>query len=48
VLAIVSTPRHMKKLSGRYLSDAPLFAPVFRERVREVTHDAPFWRPAGP
>ena len=32
---------------GRYLSSAPRYAPVFFERLREVTHGSPFWDQKG-
>ena len=44
-MAIMSTPRHRDRLSGRYVSSAPAAAPAFFERLRTVTHDNPFWRP---
>ncbi len=45
---MVSTPRHMEKLNGHYLSSSAQYVPAFRERVRQVTRDAPFWRSAAP
>jgi hypothetical protein len=48
VLAMVSTPRHTEKLNGHYPSSSPQYVPAFRQRVRQVTRNAPFWRPAGP
>ena len=45
ILAILSTPRHSKKLSGKYVSLAPDYAPEFFERLKEVTDDALFWNP---
>lgn len=44
-MSIMSTPRHTTKLSGHYLSSAPALAPIFFERVREVTGGSPFWDP---
>jgi hypothetical protein len=44
-LAIVSTPRHSAKLSGRYVSSAAAYAPAFFQRLREVTGGAKFWDP---
>ncbi len=42
-MSIMSTPRHMAKLNGRYLSSAPEYAPIFFQRLREVTRNSPFW-----
>jgi hypothetical protein len=44
-MSAVSTPRHMEKLNGHYLSSAPEYAPAFFERLREVTNDSTFWHP---
>ena len=43
--AIMSTPRHRDRLSGRYVSSAPELAPRFVERLLEVTNAAAFWDP---
>jgi len=45
MMAIMSTPRHKAKFSGQYVSHAPEYAPLFFQRLREVTKDAAFWRP---
>ena len=42
---LMSTPRHMEKLNGRYLSTAPSFAPAFHARLFQVTGGLPFWNP---
>ncbi len=42
-MSILSTPRHMAKLNGRYLSSAPEYVPIFFQRLREVTRNSPFW-----
>jgi len=44
-MAIMSTPRHTSKLSGRYISSSPGYAPQFLERLKEVTGNAAFWDP---
>jgi hypothetical protein len=44
-MSIMSTPRHMAKLNGHYLSSAPEYAQVFFDRLREVTRKSPFWDP---
>jgi hypothetical protein len=46
-MSAVSTPRHREKLNGHYLSSAPLHAPLFFERLREVTRGSAFWDPRG-
>lgn len=43
--AIMSTPRHSQRLSGRCVSSAPEFAPAFAEQLRKVTNNSPFWAP---
>ena len=45
ILAIMSTPRHREKLSGRYISSAPGYAAAFCQRLREVAGASPFWDP---
>ncbi len=35
----------MAKLNGHDLSSAPEYAPMFFERLREVTRNSPFWDP---
>lgn len=44
-MSIMSTPRHTAKLNGHYLSSAPEYAPIFFQRLGEVTRKAPFWDP---
>jgi len=44
-MSIVSTPRHMAKLNGHYLSSAQEYAPIFFDKLREVTRNSPFWDP---
>jgi hypothetical protein len=44
-MAIMSTPRHRDRLSGRYVSSAPGYAPVFFDRLRAITRNDPFWDP---
>jgi hypothetical protein len=44
-MALMSTPRHSERLSGRCVSTAPDYAPTFFERLRKVTDDSPFWAP---
>ncbi len=46
-MAIVSTPRHSARPNGSYVSYSPDYAPLFFERLKEVTRNAPFWDPAG-
>ena len=43
VMALVSTPRHSARLSGRYVSTAASYAPLFLMRLKEITGDAVFW-----
>lgn len=45
MMAIMSTPRHRERLSGRYVSTVPTHAPPFFARLREVTRNDPFWDP---
>jgi hypothetical protein len=44
-MAVMSTPRHRDRLSGRYVSSAPASAPGFFARLKDITHDNPFWAP---
>jgi hypothetical protein len=44
-MAIMSTPRHSAKLKGNYVSASPGYAPLFLQRLKEVTGGAPFWDP---
>ncbi len=44
-MAVMSTPRHRDRLSGRYVSSAPSSAPAFFERLREISRGDPFWAP---
>jgi hypothetical protein len=46
-MAIVGTPRHTARLDPAYVSSSAGWAPAFLERIRQVTRNAPFWRPAG-
>ena len=45
VMAIMSTPRHSAKLSGTYISKASEYAPLFFQKLKEITHNSPFWDP---
>jgi hypothetical protein len=45
IMAIVSTPRHSARLNGKYVSSAPEYAPLFFERLKQVTRNASFWDP---
>jgi hypothetical protein len=45
ILAFLSTPRHSAKLNPHYVSSAPEWAPLFVERLKEVTDNAEFWNP---
>ncbi len=45
ILAFLSTPRHRAKLDPHYVSSAPDYAPLFVERLMEVTDNAKFWNP---
>ncbi|HWR58318.1 MAG TPA: hypothetical protein VN328_05465 [Thermodesulfovibrionales bacterium] len=45
IMLILSTPRHRTRLSGNYISSAPDHAPIFFERLREVTGASTFWDP---
>jgi hypothetical protein len=47
IVAIVSTPRHSARLNGNYVSSAPGYAPLFFQRLQEVTRGASFWDPTG-
>lgn len=43
--SLMSTPRHRDRLSGHYVSSVPESAPIFFEKIREVTNNSPFWQP---
>jgi hypothetical protein len=45
MMAIMSTPRHRERLNGHYVSSAPGYAAEFLAKVKELTHNAPFWNP---
>jgi hypothetical protein len=45
-MAMLSTPRHAARLNGKYVSSSPEYAPLFFQRLKEVTRNAPFWAPA--
>jgi hypothetical protein len=45
MMAIMSTPRHRARASGHYVSSAPGYSAEFLARVKEVTHNDPFWNP---
>jgi hypothetical protein len=45
MMYIMSTPRHSSKLSGHYVSSAHEYAPLFFQRLEEVTQNSAFWRP---
>lgn len=44
-MAIVSTPRHQDRLSGRYVSSVPDLAPQFLQNLLDVTNNDPYWDP---
>jgi hypothetical protein len=44
-MSILSTPRHVEKLNGRYLSSSPQYLPIFQERLRAITKGSEFWAP---
>jgi len=44
-MAVMSTPRHRDRLSGRYVSSAPSSAPAFFERLKAISRNDPFWAP---
>ncbi len=46
LMAIFQTQRHSAKFSGDYVSSAPNFAPLFFEKLKEVTGNATFWNPS--
>ena len=46
LMAIFQTPRHSAKFSGDYVSSAPKYAPLFFEKLKEVTGKAAFWNPS--
>jgi hypothetical protein len=46
LMAVFRTPRHSEKFSGNYVSSAPKYAPLFFEKVKEVTGNASFWNPS--
>jgi len=43
--ALMSTPRHAGRLSGRYVSTPADNALVFFALMRELTDNSPFWAP---
>ncbi|MBI4247584.1 MAG: hypothetical protein HY728_07165 [Candidatus Rokubacteria bacterium] len=45
-MAIMSTPRHRDRFTGRYVSSFPGYAAPFFARIREVTGGDPYWAPA--
>jgi hypothetical protein len=45
VMAIMSTSRHSAKLSGHYVSSAPEYAPLFFQKLKEITGNSEFWNP---
>jgi hypothetical protein len=46
IMALLSTPRHAARLNGDYVSASPGYAPLFFQRIKEVTGNASFWNPA--
>ena len=46
LMSIFQTPRHSAKYSGNYVSSAPEYAPLFFEKLKEVTGNASFWNPS--
>ena len=44
-MAVMSTPRHRDRLSGRYVSSAPGYASGFFEHLKAITRNDPFWDP---
>ncbi|MCP4134940.1 MAG: hypothetical protein GY754_28455 [bacterium] len=46
LMAIFQTPRHSAKFSGNYVSSAPDYAPLFFEKLKEVTSNSSFWKPS--
>ena len=46
LMSIFETPRHSGKFTGHYVSSAPEYAPIFFEKLKEVTGNSSFWRPA--
>jgi hypothetical protein len=44
-MAIMSTPRHSAKMNGHYVSSVAEYAPIFRQRIKEVTRNSEFWNP---
>ena len=45
IMAIVSTPRHMARMNGNYVSAAADYGPLFFKRLKELTKNAAFWDP---
>ena len=45
-MAIMSTARHRERLNGHYVSSVATYSSQFTEKIREVTHNNPFWDPA--
>jgi len=44
-MAIMSTPRHRDRFSGRYVSSSPGYTAAFFAKLRAVTGGDPFWAP---
>jgi hypothetical protein len=45
IMAIMGTPRHSAKLNGKYMSTASEYAPIFFQKLKEITRNSPFWNP---
>ena len=45
VMSIMSTPKHSARMSNNYISSSPEYAPLFLQRLKEVTGGSPFWDP---
>ncbi len=43
LMSIFQTPRHRAKFIGNYVSSASEYAPLFFEKIKEVTGNASFW-----
>ena len=46
IMTILGTPRHRARLNGNFVSSSPQYAPLFFQRLKEVTRNASFWDPA--
>ncbi len=45
IFSIVSTPRHSRRFSGRYVSSLGEYGPLFLQNLKQVTKGLSFWDP---